>query len=216
MDKFLNVATQPYDALFHTIRSGDILLCAGDSVFSTMIQKATQSIWSHVAFLVRLDAIQKILVLESVESIGVRAVTLSSYVKNYNGTGKPYPGRMLIARHSNVLPENILNLSQHAADLLGYPYDTEEILHIAARISLSNVGMPLNTRDRFATRSFICSEYAYECFRSIGVDIPYDPLGFIAPADFARCPQVAPINFIHTEYTPSINKIIMQTQSEPA
>jgi hypothetical protein len=199
MEPFPAISTQAYDAIRQTIKSGDILLCSGTALFSTMIQKATNSCWSHVAFILRLDIIDRIMVLESVESIGVRAVPLSSYVYNYNGTGKGYPGRIMLARHSGVKSEHIRNLSKQAVDLLGLPYDSEEILRIAARISMNPVGLNPTQPDRPATREFICSEYAYTCFKSIGITIDYNPLGFIAPADFARCSKVTPMSFIRTE-----------------
>ena len=36
------------------IRSGDLLLCSGSAWFSRMIQKTTNSVWSHVGFVMRL------------------------------------------------------------------------------------------------------------------------------------------------------------------
>lgn len=201
MEGFPNIPIKKYYELRHEIRSGDILLCSGESLFSNMIQNATQSIWSHVAFILRLDAINRIMVLESVESIGVRAVTLSSYIKNYNATGKGYPGQMMLARHQDVKQENIPNLSKHATDLLGYPYGKQEILRIAARIGMNTVGLNLNHTDTPPSHEFICSEYAYVCFKSIGATIDYDERGFIAPADFARCNKVKALSFIQTENT---------------
>ena len=47
---------------------------------SQMIQAATDSIWSHVAFVVRLEVIDRIMVLESLEPVGVRTVPLSKYL----------------------------------------------------------------------------------------------------------------------------------------
>lgn len=199
MEKFQSVPTLPYHAMRDQIKSGDILLCSGNAFFSNMIQRATNSPWSHVAFVLRLDIIDRIMVLESVESIGVRTVLLSSYVQNYNGTGKGYPGKIALARHQDIQQENMVNLSRSATALLGYPYDTEEIVRIASRIGMHSIGLPESGRDPIPQREFICSEFVYTCFKSIGVDIPYDPLGFIAPADFASCRKIDALCFIHTE-----------------
>lgn len=199
MEEFPNLPSKHYNELRHDIRSGDILLCSGNSTFSTLIQKATNSIWSHIGFILRVDAIDRIMVLESVESIGVRAIPLSNYVRDYNASGKAYPGRLMLARHHDVKSENIAKLSRKAVDLLGYPYRTEEIVHIAARLSMHTLGLPNEATDAARQRAFICSEYAYECFKSIGVSIDYNPVGFIAPSDFARCSKVSPICFIETE-----------------
>ncbi len=195
---FPNLPTHRYNQLRHDIKSGDILLCSGNAAFSNMIKQVTKSVWSHVAFILRLDAIDRIMVLESVESIGVRTVPLSSYVFDYNATGKGYPGRLMLARHSDVKQENIAKLSKTATDLLGYPYNTEEIVRIATRIGLSVLGLNKG-KDAPPTREFICSEYAYRCFNSIGITFDYNPLGFIAPVDFARSEKVKPLCFIQSE-----------------
>lgn len=199
MDDFPKLPTKRYHQLRQEIKSGDILLCSGSAPFSNMIKAATQSVWSHVAFILRLDAINRIMVLESVESIGVRVVPLSNYVFDYNGTRTGYPGRLMLARHQDLQAKNIVNLSKTAIDLLGYPYHTEEIVRISARISMNMIGISEPSPDAPPTREFICSEYAYICFQSIGVTIDYNPLGFISPADFARCPRVAKLSFMETE-----------------
>ncbi len=198
MDTFPLVPTQNYADIRNNIRSGDILLCSGNALFSTLIQKATQSVWSHVAFVLRVDAIDRIMLLESVESIGVRAVTLSSYLHDYNGTGLPYPGKLLLARHQDMRQENIKNLSKFAVDLLGHPYHTDEIANIAAKVSMNALGFPNGNQEALPQKEFICSEYAYACFKSVGVEVDYDKMGFIAPADFARCSKVTPLAFIQT------------------
>ena len=69
-----DVPLRAYEEMRSSIRSGDLLLCAGSSVMSRLIQHATACIWSHIALIARVDAIDRVLVLESVESIGVRCV----------------------------------------------------------------------------------------------------------------------------------------------
>lgn len=201
MEKLPTLTTKHYKELRHDIRSGDILLCSGNSMFSTLIQKATGSIWSHVGFVLRVDAIDRIMVLESVESIGVRTVPLSNYVRDYNASGRGYDGHLMLARHEDVREENIVRLSRSAVDLLGYPYRTEEIVHIAARLGLQKLGLPAHEADPEKQRAFICSEYAYTCFKSIGVKVEYNTVGFIAPHDFANSAKVKPVCYIETENT---------------
>lgn len=196
---FPAVNALPYASVRSAIRSGDILLCSGNSPFSRMIQQATQSVWSHVGFIIQLDIIDRIMVLESVESIGVRTVPLSQYALNYQGTHKSYPGRVLIARHAQFQPDQITQLSRHAVDLLGTPYHTGEIIQIAARIGGHALHMKPPAMDNTPIKkAYICSEYAAECYRSVGIIIPGNPAGFIAPADFANDPQVKPLAFIQT------------------
>ena len=124
-------------------------------IFSKLIQKATGSMWSHVGFVLRVDAIERIMVLESVESIGVRTVPLSNYVSDYNATVKVTMVRIMLARHSDVREENIVKLSRAAVDLLGYPYRTEEIVHIAARLGMHSLGLPEQKRSGKTTRIYL-------------------------------------------------------------
>lgn len=197
---FSKMRARAYDDVRAGIRSGDLLLCSGTKMFSKMIQNATDSIWSHVAFVLRLDAIDRIMVLESVEPLGVRTVPLSHYVRDYDGEGVGYPGKLLIARHqgcASMPPEKLHKMSQFAVDLFGYPYDKDEIIRIAARIGRSQFGFSANEVKR--DREYICSEYMWECYKELGIQIDYDPRGFIAPRDFAVCQDVRAIAALKVE-----------------
>lgn len=175
------------------IQSGDIMLCSGSALFSTLIKNATNSQWSHVGLVFRLAELGQLMVLESVETIGVRAVPLSSYISNYNGSGKGYDGKILIARHQQFKSDYIVALAEKAVSLLGDPYNTDDIIRIAARVGMKGFGFTSGSNEIQPQREFICSEYVYTCFKSVGIAIPYDPMGFIAPADIADCPDVMPI-----------------------
>jgi uncharacterized protein YycO len=175
--------------------SGDILLCSGSGWFSKMIQKGTKSVWSHVGFVMRLDNIDRVMVLESVEPLGVRTVPLSKYLTDYDSKKNPYPGGLVIARHEDFAKKateaKLKKFGQFAVDLFGYPYDKDEIAKIAVRISTSF--LPFTASEKKALkpdREYICSEYAWECYRSVGIKIEHDKRGFIAPADFAKSKEV--------------------------
>jgi hypothetical protein len=192
-DQLTSIRQLPYSEVRPTICSGDILLASGSTPFAELIKFATKSIWSHVAFILYVENINRLMVLESVESVGVRTVPLSSYLDDYNGTGSAYPGHLVIARHSEIEQSKIINLSQFAIDLFGYPYATSDIIKIAARISMSALGLTPPPQLATSPRAFICSEYVYECFRSIGLDVCYNPNGYITPEDYARCKYINPI-----------------------
>ena len=140
--RFPTQPTSEYDEVRCNINSDDLLLCSRTSVFSSMIQATTKSIWSHVGFVMRLDSIDRVMVLESVESIGVRTVPLSKYLYDYDSKRTPYPGRVAIARHSKF--SKMANAKRHcqfgkfAVDLFGHPYDKEEIIKFGARIGISH------------------------------------------------------------------------------
>jgi hypothetical protein len=190
MSEYPDIIDLTYDQARNEIKSGDILLCSGNGDFSRAIQKATDSIWSHVAFVLRHDDVDRIMVMESVEDIGVRMITLSSYVSNYNGSRKPYDGKLLIARHRDFRKEKIKELSKKAFDLLGHSYDKSEIFRIGYRIATGVRRNYCNLPE--PDDDYICSEYVYECFKSVGIYMPTS-CGYVTPGDFSKCPQIDPI-----------------------
>lgn len=180
----------PYKELREEIQPGDILMCSGTGIFSSMIQQATGSVWSHVGLILRLEAINRVMLLESVEPIGVRTVRLSKYLTDYKD-GHPYPGGMVILRHREFAERadarGLDKLAKYAVDQFGYPYDKDEIARIAARIMASKIPFTRKQKERIEQdKEFICSEYVSRCYESIGINVKWDHRGFIAPSDFAR------------------------------
>lgn len=47
----------PYPELRKTLKSGDLLFASGDYLVSKAIQKVTESPWSHVGIVLRLDSL---------------------------------------------------------------------------------------------------------------------------------------------------------------
>lgn len=191
VDKFPKDAVADYyKDVRKTLQNGDILICSGSGVFSSMIQQATESVWSHVAFVLRLDSIDRVMLLESVEPIGVRTVRLSKYLEDYGNDGKAYPGGLAIIRNKNfaakVGAQKLAQLAQYAVDQFGYPYDKDDIAKIAARILASKIPFTKKQLKKIEPdREFICSEYVARCYEHVGLDVQWNQLGFVAPSDFA-------------------------------
>jgi hypothetical protein len=166
----------PLNLAYGSIRDFDLLFTSGSSFFSKLIQKATGSPWSHVGFLIKTPWPELILVMESVESIGIRIQPLSLYVRDY-------PGGVVVARHSELsgctLDQQRAGV-QLAASLVGTKYDTAELGRIAARI-VGNT--PAEHKDDGV---FICSEFAEFVFRSLPINFTKDHRGFVAPANLAE------------------------------
>lgn len=194
-DKFPSQRVDDYHrSVRRQLKNGDVLLCSGSGIFSGMIQAATKSVWSHVGFILRLDSIDRVMLLESVEPIGVRTVRLSKYLDNYANDGKPYPGGLTVIRHKHFnAPEDskeISKLAQVAVDKFGYPYDKDEIAKIAGRIMASVVPFTRKQMKKIEPdEEFICSEYVDRCYQSVGLQVQWDQKGFISPADFASDPN---------------------------
>jgi Permuted papain-like amidase enzyme, YaeF/YiiX, C92 family len=173
---------EKYQAIRHLIRSGDILLCSGNSTFSKLIKRFTGSKWSHAGLIVWWEEIDTIMVLESVESIGVRTVPLFKYIKEYEGD-------ITICRHKEYSHEMINRMKKHAMSLMGHQYDNAEIARIAARIAF----MSASNKIRYTPvhdNTYICSEYVDVCFEAVGIKLCHDPRGFIAPKNIAEDPKI--------------------------
>ncbi|MDC6212716.1 hypothetical protein [Ralstonia solanacearum] len=196
-DSVLQNSCANYTSIRNDLADGDILLASGSYSFSKLIQIGTQSPWSHCAFILRLPAIDRVVVLESVEDAGVRAVPLSSYLADYEGSGKPYEGKLAIARHAQThqkLNGNggaLESITTFAFDILSHPYAKDDIADIAARIAEGKLGITPSSRIQPKPGVYICSEFLDACFQHIGVAIHWDRLGFIAPADVASDPNVS-------------------------
>lgn len=172
--------THKYKDVRTQINSGDILLCSGNSYMSKKIRQVTESKWSHVGFLVWINSPEKhLMVMESVESLGVRMMPFSNYLDNYNGDGKKYDGEIAIARHEDFKEEYTNRLSSFAYKLVGNHYNLGQLGRIAGRIAIKKPRDPLKYDNEF-----ICSEYVQHCFRSVGIEIPANEGGFISPADY--------------------------------
>lgn len=179
-----------YKEIREQIQDGDILLCSGNYPLSQLIKKVTNSQYSHVAFVLWFN--DRLMVLESVESVGVRMVPLSFYTENYGNKGRPYDGDIYISRH-NVMSEllsspetsktEMTHLIGKALDLMGKQYGTQELARIALRLT---TGIGRQSEDD----SYICSEYVADCFAENGITFSNID-GFVMPKQIAEDSNVA-------------------------
>ena len=184
---------QPYEAIRKLVRTGDLALCSGENPFSHVIRWATDSPWSHIAMVVRLDELDRVMVVEAVAKTGVRVVPLSRFVSEGSNHRKPFPGRIVMARHADfderVQRLGLRTLDEFAFDRLGAPFSNAEITRIGVRIALGWLGVKV-PRAVQPKDEYFCSEFVAECYHQIGIDIPWDGRGFIAPDDFAADPKI--------------------------
>ena len=200
-DVLTTLKPQPYATIRNEVRDGDILLCSATDTFSRLIRWATKSPWSHVAIAFRMEEIDRVIVLECVEKLGVRAVPLSDFIARTSSGTHPYPGKILLARHRGMSAKSrsrpMKKMAEYAFDRLGERFSQGETLKIAARIAMGRFErrMPrtLGPKDEF-----ICSEYVARCLKAVGLEVPWDGLGFIAPADFACDPRIDAVAQIRT------------------
>jgi hypothetical protein len=182
-----------YASIRDDLRSGDLLLASGTAFFSRLIQHRTKSPYSHVGILWRNEEAERLMLYESVESKGVINAPFSRYLLNYNSTGRPYPGRLFIARHAGFMHLTPLErrcFLQFAIDVQQYEYDTKEIARIAVALAAPELAWEADLPEVTVGKRYICSVYAGEALQTVNLVIPHDPRGFLAPADFPRAPGV--------------------------
>lgn len=190
-----------YAELRKEVRDADILLCSASDAFSRLIRWATGSPWSHIGLAYRLDEIDRVMVLEAVAKIGVRAVPLSTFISRTSGGVHPYPGDIVLARHEGMGARSRANpmrkMAGFAFDRLGDPFSNREMLRIVLRILWHRARRRM-PRMLLPKDEFICSEYVARCLEELGLKPPWDGLGFVAPADFARDKRVKAVGRFRT------------------
>lgn len=177
-----------YNQIRPQLLSGDLFFASGDYLFSKVTQKVTHSPWSHVGIIFRFNSIDRVLLLESVENVGVRFAPLSKYLGNYENN-QPYRGRAVVARSDYVTPEIAKQLAEFGMDLLTRPYDLLEMAKILARVYL-RMGKKQRNHD------YICSELVYECFLHANKAFNFNHAGFISPEDIWIDASITPLGRI--------------------
>jgi hypothetical protein len=198
---------RPYAQIRPLVRDGDIMLCQGGDAFSKLIRWSTKSPWSHIAMAFRIESLDRIVVIEAVEKIGVRCVELAEFVSRDSEGASPYPGKILLTRHSDLSADandpGLRSLAKFAFDHLGCKFASGEIAKIALRIVTARLFGNRRT-PRFLLRDdeFICSEFVAKAFEEAGLKVPWDGLGFIAPSDFADDPKLCAIAQVDVSHPP--------------
>ncbi|MBS0330371.1 MAG: hypothetical protein JSR30_10985 [Proteobacteria bacterium] len=187
-----NTAVTAYEDARDLLRTGDLLFCSGAKPLSRIIQAATRSPYSHVALVVRMTAINRLLLLEAEWPYGVRVVPLSSYVKDWNWCGKRYPGHLLVGRHQRLDADGETALPLFLSELvdnLGRRYSLRRALRIGLREIIALAG--LRFHELRLKKATVCSEYIYHAYSRLGIHIPWNNKGYILPMDIARHPDIS-------------------------
>ena len=198
-DVLTRLPREPFKTIAPKVRSGDLLLCAAHDPFSRLIGWATKSPWSHVAIAYRWPELGRIMAFEAVQQFGVRAVPLQTFIRQSSTGEKPYPGKIILARHADFARAHgrpssakARRFADFAVDRIGDPFAPGEIAKIGLRVLAGRAAREM-PRSLGPKDEFICSEYVARCYQRIGVEIAWDGDGFIAPADFAADPKIKAI-----------------------
>lgn len=164
----------PYQDARAQLKTGDIVFCSGNYLFSGIIRKLTKSVWSHVAVVYKDEQLGRVLLMEAEPSVGIRLIPLSNYLKNYNGTHRPYKGNLVVCKLANTDDTLTINKGiSFGLDALTKPYDNWEIVRIMIRILFK-----ISKRER--NRSYICSELVRDILTKSGLKISYQDT-YISP-----------------------------------
>jgi len=196
----------PYSQARAQMRTGDILLFHSSGLGSALIEYATHSLWCHAGFVWNVEHIDRVLLLESVDTYGVRSMSLSNKINGSTASPKPYPGKLLLARHQDfphpAPAADVRKMTGFAIDRLGFPYSTEELARVAERIAAGMAGISVRSQ-LDPTRAYICSEYVAKSYEAMGLTLAPDKAGYIAPADIANDPKVFAVCAICPDPAPS-------------
>jgi Permuted papain-like amidase enzyme, YaeF/YiiX, C92 family len=156
----------PYEKIRDFLKTGQLVFCSGNYLFSGIIQKLTKSTWSHVAIVYKDEELGRVLILEAEPFVGIRLIPLSKYLKDYKGKKRPYKGMIFISELTVPITREQLNRGiSFGLDELTRPYDNWEIFRIMLRILFRR-----GKRER--NRNYICSELVRDCFARAGVVFP--------------------------------------------
>ena len=168
------------------ICDGDILLCSARDPFSKLIRWSTKSPWSHVAhrlFLARDGTGAGV----RMRAAARRPRRLADAVHQRDQHREPtlIPARSFWRAIATRRRGDALRpLADFAVNAMGDRFSPLEIARIGARIAFGRMDLHM-PKAVSARNEFICSEYVAQCFKAVGIEIEWDGLGFIAPADFA-------------------------------
>lgn len=175
-----------YQTLRHELKTGDIVLTSGTSLFSHAIRWMTKSRWSHVGMIVRAEQWDFVLMWESTTGVrikdvesakishGVQLVPLSERLKAYDGN-------FAIRHLSRPLTENetqTLSRFRHEVSGRTFDYNMVELFRAAWDSGI----MSDNHED---LSCLFCSELIAETFQALGFLDENRPSNEYVPSDFS-------------------------------
>ncbi len=174
----------PYARIRDTLRTGDVVLFAGKGVISTGIQLFTRSRWSHVGMLVRVAALDTILVWESttlsdVPDVETALATRGVQLVPFSQRLAAYPGTIGVRRlEAELGPDGDVTLGALRRQLAGRPYERQWRDLLCADFRKLGRAEP-------DFSSFFCSELVALAYQRLGL-LPKEPIASrYVPADFS-------------------------------
>ncbi len=177
---------QTYEEVRPNLKTGDIVLMGGSSIFSRAIRMLTKSDWSHVGMVMKIDQFDTLLLWESTtnghdEDVqtnevkrGVQLVPLSKRVRDHKGNLAFRP----LSRGLNEDEVIALNAFRHTVKDKPYDFNGFELLKSAV-----DSGLFWSNREDLS--AYFCSELiadTYQELRFLSEDLPSNEY---TPSDFS-------------------------------
>jgi hypothetical protein len=160
-----------YEDIRSSLKTGDVVLMGGSSIFSRAIRRLTRSKWSHVGMVMKVEEFDTLLLWES---------TTNGHDKDVQ-TGE-------VKRGVQLVPEiTKLNKFRHSVKEKPYDFDGLELLRsaIESRLFWSN---------REDLSAYFCSELIAETYQTLGFLSEALPSNEYTPNDFSSSAAV-PLDF---------------------
>ena len=151
-----------YQDLREQLRTGDLLLFRGNRLLSGVIERLSDSPYSHVAIVARWH--DRVVAFQA-DLRGVEVLPASTMVCKYSGKVDWWALKQEL-RDGPFKAEQLFNT---ALTLLGVKYGYLRLVELGLRIML---GRTLNPKDAHATPdSLFCSEFVSRCYRNASGDL---------------------------------------------
>lgn len=181
------IPVEPYGSVRPLLRTGDVLLAAGEHWISHVISRATRSPMTHAGIVYVMPDEDRVLLLEAVEGQGVHFAPLSRLVW---GTPKQrYRGMLFVLRHR----EPVTRLGLRAASQFGFDHLSARYGYWTLAVILARILLGLRqTRTEFEDDAWVCSEFASSWLMSagLGLDVHAADYGFVTPDALWRDPRL--------------------------
>lgn len=181
------IPVEPYGSVRPLLRTGDVLLAAGEHWISHVISRATRSPMTHAGIVYVMPDEDRVLLLEAVEGAGVRLAPLSRLV--WGTPRQRYRGMLFVLRHR----EQLTRLGLRSASQFGFDRLTARYGYWTLGVILTRILLGLRqTRTEIEDDAWVCSEFASSWLMSagLGLDAHASDYGFVTPDALWRDPRL--------------------------
>ena len=187
------------------LKTGDLVLFSGKSPIGQFIKLFSNSKWSHIGMVLKVDEVDMLLLWESTTinntpdaftrkiTSGVQTTVLSERLDNFDGE---VAVRFL---QGDLSPESKLALKKLRDHLRGRPYEQSKVELVNSLMDM--IGIEENKED---FSSVFCSELIAEGLQVMGVMSTDAPANEFTPRDFGEDGNVDKFLISGYNYTPEI------------